>query len=128
ERRMSEIMHQSQRLRQIGVQPKLRGNGARNLRNLDGVREPVAKVVGVTARENLRLRFQAAKSAGMNDAVAVALKVVAIGMRRLGMAASAGIFDAHRIVGEHGQSLAAFGFVSGHRFSDAETAQSETPL
>jgi hypothetical protein len=38
----------------------------------------------------------------MDDPVAVTLKVVAVGMRRLGMAASTGVFDAHRIVGEHG--------------------------
>jgi hypothetical protein len=42
----------------------------------------------------------------MDDTIPVALKVVAIGMRRLGMAASTGVFDAHRIVGEHGKSLA----------------------
>ncbi len=42
----------------------------------------------------------------MDDAIAVALKVVAVRMRRLGMAASAGVFDAHRIVGEHEKSLA----------------------
>ena len=42
----------------------------------------------------------------MNDAVAVALEVVAVGMRRLGKAASAGVFDVHRVAGEHGESLA----------------------
>jgi hypothetical protein len=59
-------------------------------------------VVGVAARENLGLRFQTAKGAGMDDAVAVALKVVAVGMRRLGMAASSGIFYVDGIVGELG--------------------------
>jgi hypothetical protein len=42
----------------------------------------------------------------VDNAIAVALKIVAVGMGRLGMAASAGVFDAHRIVGEHGKSLA----------------------
>jgi hypothetical protein len=65
-------------------------------------------VVGITAGENLCLRFQAAKSASMDDTIAVALKVVAVGMRRLGMAASAGLLNADRIVGEHGKSLAVF--------------------
>ena len=101
-------MHQGQRFHQIGVQSKLRGDGARDLRDFDGVRQPVAEVVGVAAGENLRLRFQPAKGAGMDDAVAVALKVVAVGMRRLGMAASARVFHAHSVVGEHGKSLAAF--------------------
>src|SRR5208282_556778 len=105
---MAEIVDQGERLHQIGVQSKLCGDGARNLRDLDGMRQPVAEVVGVTAGENLRLRFQPAKGAGVDDTIAVALKVVAVGMRRLGMAASAGVFYAHRIVGEHKQSLAAF--------------------
>jgi hypothetical protein len=42
----------------------------------------------------------------MDDTITVALKVVAVRMRRLGMAASAGVFYADRIVGEHGESLA----------------------
>jgi hypothetical protein len=44
----------------------------------------------------------------MDDTIAVALKVVAVRMRRLGIAASAGVFYAHRVVGEHEQSLAAW--------------------
>jgi hypothetical protein len=72
------------------------------------VRQPVAEVVGVAAGENLCLRFQTAKGAGMDHTITVALKVVAVGMRRLKMAASAGVFYAHRIVGEHGKSLAFF--------------------
>jgi hypothetical protein len=38
----------------------------------------------------------------MDDAVAVALKVVAVGMGRFGMAASAGIFYVDGVVGELG--------------------------
>jgi hypothetical protein len=37
----------------------------------------------------------------MDDPVAVTLIIVAVRVLRLGMAASAGVFDAHRIVGEH---------------------------
>ncbi len=68
--------------------------------------EAVAEVVGVAAGENLRLGFEAAEGAGVNDAVAVALKVVAVGVRGLGEAASAGVFDVHRVGGQHGWSLA----------------------
>src|SRR5258708_15729473 len=107
-RRVAEVVNQRKRLRQIGVQAKLRGDGARDLRDLNGVSQPVAEMVGVTAGENLRLCFQAAKGAGMDDTVTVALKIVAVGMPWLGMAASAGVFYAHRIVGEHGESLAFF--------------------
>src|SRR5580704_342753 len=63
-------------------------------------------MIGVAAGEDLSFRFQAAKGTGMDDTVAIALKVVAVGMLRLEMTASAGVFDAHRIVGEHEVSLA----------------------
>src|SRR5262250_3055552 len=42
----------------------------------------------------------------MDDPVAVTLKVVAVGMLRLWETASAGIFRAHGVVGEHEESLA----------------------
>jgi len=64
--------------------PKLRGDGARDLRHFNRVRQPVAEVIGITAGEDLRLRFQPPKGAGVNDTVAVALKIVAVGVRRLG--------------------------------------------
>src|ERR1035437_2759132 len=92
ERRMAEVVNQGQRLHQIGVQSKLRGDCARDLRDLNGVRQPVAEVVGVTAGEKPRLPLPAAKSAPMGDTITVALKVVAVRMRRLGMAASARVF------------------------------------
>src|SRR5580765_3288956 len=68
--------------------------------------EAVAEVVGVAAGEDLRFGFQAPECAGVNDAVAVALVLVSVGMRRLGKAASTGLFDVHRVGGEHGESLA----------------------
>src|ERR1700730_7072929 len=36
ERRMAEVVNQRERLREIGVQSKLRGDGGRDLRELDG--------------------------------------------------------------------------------------------
>ena len=62
------------------LSPSARGDGAGDLRDFDGMGEPVAEVIGVAAGEDLGLGFQAAKSAGMDHAVAVALKVVAVGM------------------------------------------------
>ena len=72
------------------------------------MRQAIAKVIGIAARENLSLRFQTAKGAGMNDTVAIPLKGVAVGVRRLGVAASVGIFYVDRIrseVGIGGQTL-----------------------
>jgi len=71
------------------------------LRHLDGVGEAVAKVVRVTARENLGLGFETTKGAGVDYAIAVALKVVSIGVRRFREAASAGKFHLHRVAGQH---------------------------
>ncbi len=81
------------------------GDGARDLRDFDGVGQPVAEMVGVAAGENLGLGFQPAKGARVDDAVAVALKIVAIGMLGLGIAPSAGLLHVNRVVGEHVASL-----------------------
>ena len=106
ERRMADVVHQGERLDQVDIQAELRRDGAGDLRDLNGVGQAIAEVVGVAAGEDLGLGFEAAKSAGMDDAVAVALKVVAVGMLRLGITASAGLFHVHRVVGQHGESLA----------------------
>src|ERR1022692_526376 len=105
ERGMAEVVHQGQRFGKIHVEAQRGGDGAGDLRHLDGVSEAVAEMVGVTARENLGLVFEAAEGAGVDDAVAVALEVVAVGMRRLGEAASAGMFHLHRVAGQHFRSL-----------------------
>jgi hypothetical protein len=70
------------------------------------VRKAVAEVIRISTREDLSLGFEAAKSAGMDNAVAISLKVVAVGMRRLRKAASTGVFHVHRVAGQHEESLA----------------------
>ena len=85
------------------------GDGAGDLRDFEGVGEAVAEVVGVAAGEDLGLGFEAAEGAGVDDAVAVALEVVAVGMRRFREAASAGLFDLHRVAGQHGGRIAGAG-------------------
>src|SRR5436853_174687 len=86
--RVSDVMYQRECFNQINIQSKLRGNGARNLRHFNGVSETVAEMVGVAAGKYLGLRFQAAKRPGVNYPVAVALKIVAIAVRRLRVAPS----------------------------------------
>ena len=90
ERRMPDVVRQRQRLRQIFIETQHTGNGARDLRHLNGMRQPVAEMVGEAGREYLGLIFQAAERAGMDHAVAIALKFVAIGMRKLRISPSAG--------------------------------------
>jgi hypothetical protein len=41
----------------------------------------------------------------VNDAITITLKVIAVGMRRLGETASAGLLHPHGVVGEHTESL-----------------------
>src|SRR5262245_55583034 len=53
------------------------------------MRQAIAKVVGITGGENLRLGFEAPECAGMNDAVAVAGKFGAVWVRWLGEATPA---------------------------------------
>ena len=64
-RRMADVVNQRKRLRQIFVQTKGGGRPAGDLRDFNRVGQTVAEVVGITAREDLGLGFETAKSAGM---------------------------------------------------------------
>ena len=98
--RMADVVDQRERFCQIRIQIQRARNGSRDLRHFDRMRQPVAKMIGVARGENLRLRFQTPESARMNHAVAVARIVVAIGMRRLGVAASTRSAHVHCIGGQ----------------------------
>jgi hypothetical protein len=50
---MPDIVHQRQRLGQVGIQAKRRCRNARNLCNLEGMREPAAGVVTLKLRSLL---------------------------------------------------------------------------
>ena len=106
EGRMADVVNESQRFGEINVEAEGSGNSARDLRDFKGMGQAVAEVVGISSSEDLGLGLEATKGPRVNDAVAVTLKIVAIGMLRLSEAASAGSFDVHRVGGEHGESLA----------------------
>jgi hypothetical protein len=82
ERGMAQVMHQRQGFGVFLIQPKRDGNGARHLGDFQRVGEAVAEMVAKAGGEDLGFAFHAAEGAGMDDAVAVALKIVAVGMRR----------------------------------------------
>ena len=103
---MPKIVHQRQRLRQIHINRERARDRASDLRDFDGMGEPVPKVVGIAASENLCLVFQPAKGARVDYPIAVALKIVTIGMRLFRKTAPAGMLHLHRIAGQHGNSLA----------------------
>jgi len=89
ERGMADIVDKSERLGKVRVEAEGRGNCASDLRNFQSVGEPIAKVIGVTNGEHLRLGFEAAEGTRMNDAVAVARVFGTVRMRWFRVAASA---------------------------------------
>ena len=101
EGRVADVVRQGQRFGKIGIQMQSAGNGAGHLRDFESVGEAIAKMIGVARGEDLRFGFEAAEGAGMNDAVAVARVVVAIGMLRLGVTAAAGAAHVHGVGCEH---------------------------
>ena len=83
------------------------GDGAGNLRNLHGVGQAGAKVVGGARGEDLGLAGETAKGAGLDDALAIALEGSAIDVGRsregAGLQECVEVGDGLRIGGrEHG--------------------------
>ena len=91
ERRMAEIVGQRQRLGEILVEAQQAGDGAGDLRHLQGVGEARAVVVALVEHEHLRLVGEAPEGGGMHDAVAVALEGRAHGAGGLGMDAAGAV-------------------------------------
>src|SRR5206468_622873 len=73
-----------QRFGQVLVELQHIRDCARDLRHFDGVSQAIAEMIGEPGREDLRLRLKPAERTGMDDAVAVTLECVAIGMRGFG--------------------------------------------
>ncbi len=95
ERRVADVVNQREGFREIRVEAQRRSDGAGDLCHLECVRQAIAKMVGKTRGEDLRLGFEAAESAGVDDAIAVARIVIAVRMRRFGITAAARSFRAH---------------------------------
>ncbi len=95
ERRVADVVDERERFSKVGVQSQRRGDGAGDLGNFERVRQTIAEMIRVACSENLRLGFQATKSAGMDDAIAVARIGTAVRMGRFGIAPAAGLFRAH---------------------------------
>jgi hypothetical protein len=98
--RVADIVYQSESFDQINIQSKLCRDGAGNLRNFEGMRQPVPEVIRVPSGEYLGLRLKPAKGSRMDYAVAVSLKIVAVGMRWLRIAPPPGVFHLNRIRGQ----------------------------
>ncbi len=74
ERRVAEVVPEADRLREVLVEPQRARDRARDLRDLDRVREPRAVVVALGRDEDLRLVLQAPEGLGVHDPVAIALQ------------------------------------------------------
>ena len=72
--RVAEIVAERNRFGELFVQAKDLGDGAGDLRHLEGVRQPRAVVVAGRREEHLRLVFEPAEGLAVDDAIAVALK------------------------------------------------------
>jgi hypothetical protein len=77
---MTDIVGERERLGEVLVQRQRNGNGTGDLRDFNGVGEPVAEMVGEALAKDLSLAFQTAECAGVNDAVAIALELSPVGM------------------------------------------------
>ena len=84
ERRVAEIVAKGNRFGELLVQPKHLGDAARDLRNLQRVRQPRPVVVAGRRKEHLRLVLEAAERLAVDDPIAIALKRGADGILCLG--------------------------------------------
>ena len=99
--RVPDVVYQGKSFRKVYIKAEGSRDGARNLGDFERMRQAIAEVIGVASREHLRLSFQAAESSSVNNAIAVTLKVVAVGMVSFRKAASPRLSDVHRVGGEH---------------------------
>jgi hypothetical protein len=80
---VAEIVAEGNRLRQVFVEAESSGYGTGYLHHLQGVREACPEVIAIRGDENLSLMHEPAEGLGVNDAVPVALEVVADTVGRL---------------------------------------------
>jgi hypothetical protein len=74
ERRVAEVVPEADRLREVLVERQRPRHRARDLRDLERVRQPRAEVVALGRDEDLRLVHEPAERLGVDDPVAVALQ------------------------------------------------------
>ena len=113
ERRMPEVVPERDGLGQLLVQPQHLGDAARDLRDLERVREPRAVVIARRREEHLRLVLEPPERLRVDDAVAVALKHRPDRVIRLGAQPAAAL----RALGRFGRKEIEFSWPRGIRGS-----------
>ena len=104
ERRMTEVMGQRQRLREILVQAKLARQCAGNLRYFERMGQPGAVMIALVEHEDLGFMLEAAEGGRMDHPVAIAAKWAAGLARRLvkqSAPAAVGVAGIDRARGSH---------------------------
>ena len=109
---VAEIVRQRDGLREVLIQPERPADIAGNSGNLDRVSQPRSQMVAGAVQEDLRLIFQAAKRAAVDDAVAVPLVFGAPCRRRLRVLAATGVGAELRVRSQAGP-FERFQFLSG---------------
>ena len=89
--RMTKIVGQGNRLGQVLVGLQADRQGAGDLRDLERVGQPGAKVVVKTRREDLRLSLEPSEGRALDDAVSIPLERAEKGVRRLRVRAVVGL-------------------------------------
>jgi hypothetical protein len=103
--RVADVVNEGESLGELGVQAERGGNGAGDLRDFERMRQAIAEMIGIARGEDLSLGFETAECAGMDDAVAVARVVTAVGMRGLRIAPAARLLGAHCPGSKSGNSI-----------------------
>lgn len=85
---MTDVMSEGEGFGEVFVEAEDASGGTGELGDLEGVGEAVAEVIGDAGGKDLGLGFEATEGAGMDDAVTVALEVVAEGGEGLWKAAA----------------------------------------
>ena len=101
ERRVAEIVAEGNRFGELLVQPEHLGDAARDLRNLQRVRQARPVVVAGRRKEHLRLVLEAAERLAVDDPIAIALKRGADGILGFGAEAAARVGALRRLRGEN---------------------------
>src|SRR5689334_12912354 len=87
EGRMADVVRQRESFGKIFIHTQNSGHGARDLRNLDGMRQAVAEMIRDAGGEHLGLVFEPAERPRVYHSIAVALKSVAVRMSQFRVAA-----------------------------------------
>ena len=81
---MPDVVGQCQRLSQIFVETQHASDSTCDLRHLNGMRQTISEMIGNPRRKDLGLIFQTPERPGMDNAVPIPLKFIAVSVGKFG--------------------------------------------